>query len=94
MVSPILTEDKREKCGKGGAQFAKRGLPLTKFILIFIILFFAVGVAMALVARLSQTQQKLAELHRDLKRTDERLERQRLELERRQAEDDGKRGSS
>ncbi len=55
-------------------------------ILKFIILFFAVGVAMALVARLSQTQQKLAELHRDLKRTDERLEQKRLELERRQAE--------
>jgi len=59
-----------------------------KLILVFIILFFAVGVAMALVARLSQTQQKLAELHRDLQRTDERLERQRLELERRQAEAD------
>lgn len=61
-----------------------------KLILIFIILFFAVGVAMALVARLSQTQQKLAELHRDLQRTDERLERQRLELERRQAEEDSR----
>jgi len=64
-----------------------------KLILIFIILFFAVGVAMALVARLSQTQQKLAELQRDLKRTDERLARERLELERRQAEEEAKRWS-
>jgi len=67
---------------------------LIKLILVFIILFFVVGVAMALVARLSQTQQRLTELHRDLQRTDERLERQRLELERRAAEDEAKRGSS
>jgi uncharacterized membrane-anchored protein YhcB (DUF1043 family) len=57
-----------------------------KFVLLTIVLFFAVGVMMALVARLSQTQQRLAELHRDLKLTDEKLERQRRELERRELE--------
>ncbi len=57
-----------------------------KTILLIIVLFFAVGIAMALVARLNQTQQRLAELHRDLKRSDEELERKRRELERRAAE--------
>jgi uncharacterized membrane-anchored protein YhcB (DUF1043 family) len=64
-----------------------------KFILLTIVLFFAVGVMMALVARLSQTQKRLAELHHDLKRTDERLERQRLELERRANEQNGDDGT-
>lgn len=53
-----------------------------KIILLIIILFFAVGVAMALVARLSQNQKKLAELHRDLAKNDAELARQRRELER------------
>lgn len=57
-----------------------------KAALLVIILFFAVGVMMALVARLTRTQQKLADLHRDLKRNTDELDRQRRELERRAAE--------
>ena len=52
-----------------------------KIILIFVILFFAVGVMMALVARLSQTQQKLADMHKQLTRNDEEMRRHRLRLE-------------
>lgn len=57
-----------------------------KTIILIIVLFFAVGVMMALVARLTRTQQRLAELHRDLKRNNDELERKRRELERRAAE--------
>ena len=52
-----------------------------KIILIFVILFFAVGVMMALVARLTQTQQKLADMHKQLTRNDEEMRRHRLRLE-------------
>ena len=41
---------------------------------------------MALLVRLSQTQQRIADLHRDLKRNDQELARQRRELERIAAE--------
>ena len=62
-----------------------------KIILVCIILFFAVGVAMALVARLSQTGQRLADLQKQLGRSDEELARQRRELERLAAEEDVRR---
>lgn len=52
-----------------------------KIILIFVILFFAVGVMMALVARLTQTQQRLADMHKQLTRNDEEMRRHRLRLE-------------
>ncbi|RYX84307.1 hypothetical protein EON83_10350 [bacterium] len=57
-----------------------------KIILLVIVLFFAVAVGMALLVRLTQNQQRLAELHRDLKRNNAELERQRRELERLAAE--------
>ena len=53
-----------------------------KIILLFVILFFAVGVMMALVARLSQTKDKLAELHSQLNRSNEEMARHRREIER------------
>lgn len=52
-----------------------------KIILIFVILFFAVGVMMALVARLTQTQQRLADMTKQLTRNDEEMRRHRLRLE-------------
>lgn len=52
-----------------------------KIILIFVILFFAVGVAMALVARLSQTRQQLADLYKQLNRNEAEMNRHRLRLE-------------
>ena len=52
-----------------------------KIILLFVILFFAVGVMMALVARLTQTQQRLADMHKQLARNDEEMRRHRLRLE-------------
>ena len=52
-----------------------------KIILIFVILFFAVGVMMALVARLTQTQQKLADMYKQLQRNDDEMRRHRLRLE-------------
>lgn len=57
-----------------------------KTVLLFVILFFAVGVAMALITRLSQTQQRLAELHRQMARNEAEMQRQRMELTRLAAE--------
>ncbi|MBW3635726.1 MAG: hypothetical protein KY445_04570 [Armatimonadetes bacterium] len=59
-----------------------------KILLLIVILFFAVGLAMALLARLTRTQQKIADLHRDLRRNDEEMARQRRELERLAAQQD------
>lgn len=59
-----------------------------KILLLIVILFFAVGLAMALLARLTRTQQKIADLHRDLKRNDDEMARQRRELERLAAQQD------
>ena len=53
-----------------------------KIILLFVILFFAVGVMMALVARLSQTKERLADLHQQMNRNNEEMARHRRELER------------
>lgn len=53
-----------------------------KILLLIVILFFAIGIAMALLTRLTQTQKKIADLHGDLKRTDDEIARQRRELER------------
>ena len=52
-----------------------------KIILLVVILFFAVGVMMALVARLSQTQQRLADLYKQLDRNENEMNRHRLRLE-------------
>ncbi|PQV64015.1 hypothetical protein B1R32_10740 [Abditibacterium utsteinense] len=53
-----------------------------KILILIVILFFAVGIAMALLTRLTQTQKKIADLHGDLKRNDLEIARQRRELER------------
>ncbi len=53
-----------------------------KIILLVVILFFAVGVMMALVARLSQTKDRLADLHNQLNRNNEEMARHRREIER------------
>ena len=52
-----------------------------KIILLVVILFFAVGVMMALVARLSQTRQQLADLYKQLNRNENEMNRHRLRLE-------------
>ncbi len=52
-----------------------------KIILLVVILFFAVGVMMALVARLSQTRQQLADLYKQLNRNESEMHRHRLRLE-------------
>ena len=52
-----------------------------KIVLLVVILFFAVGVMMALVARLSQTQERLADLHKQLSRNDAEMKRHRIRLE-------------
>ena len=52
-----------------------------KIILLVVILFFAVGVMMALVARLSQTRQHLADLYKQLDRNENEMNRHRLRLE-------------
>ena len=53
-----------------------------KILLLIVILFFAVGVAMALLTRLTRIQQKIGDLHKDLGSKDAELARHRLELER------------
>ena len=62
-----------------------------KLILLVVILFFAVGVMMALVARLSQTKDRLADLHRQLHNNDEEMARHRRELERLAAQQEAER---
>jgi cell division protein FtsB len=51
-------------------------------ILTVILLFFAVGVAMALLTRLTRIQQQIAERHKDLAENNAEMMRQRLEIER------------
>ncbi len=53
-----------------------------KLILLIILLFFAVGVAMALLTRLTRMQQQLADLHKELKENDDKMARHRREVER------------
>ncbi len=53
-----------------------------KILLLIVILFFAVGIAMALLTRLTRIQQKIADLHKDLGSKDAELARHRLEIER------------
>ena len=52
-----------------------------KLVLLIIILFFACGVAMLLIARLQKTQQRLAHLHSKLANNEEKLNQQRLDLD-------------
>lgn len=59
-----------------------------KILLLIVLLFFTVGLAMALLARLTRTQQKIADLHQDLRRNNEEMARQRRELERLAAQHD------
>lgn len=63
-----------------------------KFLLLIVILFFAVGIAMALLTRLTQTQKKIADLHKDLQRNDEQMARHRREIERLSALHDAQEG--
>ncbi len=65
-----------------------------KILILIVILFFAVGIAMALLTRLTQTQKKIADLHGDLKRNDNEMTRQRLELERLSAAQEAQKISS
>lgn len=53
-----------------------------KILLLIVILFFAVGIAMALLVRLTRIQQKMANLHKDLQQNDVEMARHRRELER------------
>lgn len=59
-----------------------------KLLILIVLLFFAVGVAMALLARLTRIQQQMAALHRDLGRNDVEMARHRRELERLSAAQD------
>ena len=52
-----------------------------KSIILIILLFFAVGVAMALLARLTRIQQQLADRHQELKNNDEQMARHRRHVE-------------
>jgi hypothetical protein len=51
------------------------------FILKFVILFFACGIAMVLVKRLENTSKKLGELHEDLRRNEARLAQHQRSVE-------------
>jgi cell division protein FtsB len=53
-----------------------------KGIVLIILLFFAVGLAMALLTRLTRMQQQLADLHKELKENDDKMARHRREVER------------
>jgi cytochrome b561 len=59
-----------------------------KILLLIVILFFAVGIAMALLTRLTRIQQKIADLHKDLGSKDAELARHQIELERLSAAQD------
>ena len=63
-----------------------------KILLLIVILFFAVGIAMALLTRLTRIQQKIGDLHKDLNSKEAELATHRRELERlsaaQQAQDD------
>jgi cell division protein FtsL len=65
---------------------------MLKFLFLIIILFFAVAVAMALLTRLTQTQKKIADLHKDLQRNDDEMARHRREIERLSALQDAQNG--
>lgn len=52
-----------------------------QFILKFLILFFACGIAMVLIMRLQRTTQRLAELHQELRKNDEEMAAQRRRLD-------------
>ena len=58
------------------------GVEIMKILLLIVLLFFAVGMAMALLTRLTRIQQKLGDLHKDLGAKESELARHRLELER------------
>jgi Tfp pilus assembly protein PilO len=61
-----------------------------KIIFLFIILIFALVVAMALMGRLLKTQTQLADLHKKLATNDEELANHRRELERIAANEEAK----
>ena len=65
-----------------------------KIILLVVVLFFATGVAMLLVARLQKLQQRLAQLHDELARNGRQLDEQRLNLERMAAREEAVRKPS
>ncbi len=52
-----------------------------KILLLFVILIFAMVVAMALITRLLKAQQRLGELQDDLKRNDEEMQRHRRRID-------------
>ncbi|RYG70667.1 hypothetical protein EON80_07275 [bacterium] len=63
-----------------------------KLLLLIVLLFFAVAVAMALLTRLTRTQQKIADLHKDLQKNEAEMARHRLELERLSAAQEAQNG--
>lgn len=63
-----------------------------KILILIIVLFFAVGVAMTLLTRLLATQQKIADLHKDLQRNDAEMARHRREIERLSAAQEAQEG--
>ncbi|HEX8463037.1 MAG TPA: hypothetical protein VF627_00335 [Abditibacterium sp.] len=63
-----------------------------KLLLLIVLLFFAVGVMMALLTRLTRIQQRVADLHGDLKRNDDEMARHRRELERVAAAQEAQKG--
>ena len=59
-----------------------------KLLILIVLFFFAIGIAMALLARLTRIQQRMADLHRDLNQNDVEMARHRREIERLSAAQD------
>ena len=65
-----------------------------KLLILIVVFFFAIGIAMALLARLTRIQQKMADLHRDLNQNDVEMARHRREIERLSAQQDAQNGDN
>ncbi|HEX9997412.1 MAG TPA: hypothetical protein VGB45_09735 [Abditibacterium sp.] len=64
-----------------------------KLLILIVLFFFAIGIAMALLARLTRIQQRMADLHRDLNQNDVEMARHRREIERLAAQQDAQDGN-
>ena len=62
------------------------------FVLKFILLFFACGLAMVLLKRLQDTQQKLLDLGKQLERNEKQMAAHRIRMERLAAEKEAENG--
>lgn len=65
---------------------------MLKILLLIIVLFFAIAVTMTLLTRLLATQQKIVDLHKDLRRNDDEMARHRREIERLSAAQEAQEG--